>query len=79
MAKGIKAKEQNQLTMRRIHPYWNELIEYVAHNGGFVKLEIRFQHGVPIMGEKIREQVRFDVKNIQRDIAVGKKSKAKKD
>ena len=51
------------VTEGEIHPQWKELMEYVEKSGGFLRLEIRFQDGLPVVAEEIRKQVRFGTKN----------------
>lgn len=46
---------------KEIHPYWNELIEYVEKSGGYLKLNVKFKDGIPIEADDIRKQVRFDL------------------
>lgn len=47
--------------VKEIHPYWNELIDYVESNGGYLRLNIRFKDGIPIEADDIKKQVRFDL------------------
>ena len=53
---------------RNIHPHWAELIDYIENMGGYVRLEIKFQQGIPIIAENVREQVKFGInKNYPKD------------
>jgi len=54
-------EKQNKKIIKEIHPYWDKLMKYVEKNGGYLRLEIRFQHGLPISAERVREQIRFDI------------------
>ena len=53
------------VTEVEIHPQWKELMEYVEKSGGFLRLEIRFQDGLPVVAEHIRKQVRFGIRTIK--------------
>ena len=53
--------------MMKIHPNWKRLMEYIEKSGGYLRLEIRFQYGLPISAEHIKEQIRFDIKSNKND------------